>query len=383
MKTIKTQRVSLGELAKVFLQIGVTAFGGPATSMAMMRQEAVLKRDWLTEDEFLDFMGISNLVPGPNAAEMAAHIGYRCAGLAGLLVAGGSIVLPSMVIVMGLAWAYVSFGSLPELTGVLYGIKPVVVAILAWALFGMLKPRWRNMAGMGIALGVLTAYLFGVSPLILLLAGGGVMWLYQQIASHKLPPAAALAGLPVILRRVILQRPLVPFNLWRLFWVFLKAGALMYGSGYVLLAFIQDDLVNRLGWLTQSQLVDAIAVGQVTPGPLATTATFVGYVTGGVPAALLATLAMFLPGFLFVLITHPLLKKVQQSAQWRHVLDGVIFAALGLMAGVSFEVAQAALVDPVTIGVALVALVLLGRFKLRAHWLILGGAAVGLAAILL
>jgi chromate transporter len=149
------------------------------------------------------------------------------------------------------------------------------------------------------------------------------------------------------------------------------------------LAFIQDDLVNRLGWLTQSQLVDAIAVGQVTPGPLATTATFVGYVTGGVPAALLATLAMFLPGFLFVLITHPLLKKVQQSAQWRHVLDGVIFAALGLMAGVSFEVAQAALVDPVTIGVALVALVLLGRFKLRAHWLILGGAAVGLAAILL
>jgi chromate transporter len=349
----------------------------------MMRQEIVLKRQWLDEDEFLDLWGISNLVPGPNATELAIHIGYRYAGWPGMILAGVCYILPAMAIVLALAWAYVRFGSLPELMGVLYGIKPVVVAILAWALFGMLKPRWRNLAGMGVALGVLTAYLFGVSPLILLLAGGGVMWLYQQIASHKLPPAAALTMLPTTLRRVVLPRPLVPFNLWRLFWVFLKAGALMYGSGYVLLAFIQDDLVNRLGWLTQSQLVDAIAVGQVTPGPLATTATFVGYVTGGVPAALLATLAMFLPGFLFVLITHPLLKKVQQSAQWRHVLDGVIFAALGLMAGVSFEVARAALVDPVTIAVALVALVLLGRFKLRAHWLILGGAVVGIAAILL
>lgn len=376
-------RKRLGEVAAVFLRLGSTAFGGPAAALAMMRQEIVLKRQWLDEDEFLDLWGISNLVPGPNATELAIHIGYRYAGWPGLILAGVCYIIPAMVIVLALAWAYVRFGTLPELTGVLYGIKPVVVAILTWALFGMLKPRWRNLPGLGIAIAVLVAYLLGVSPLILLLAGGGAMWLYHLLFSRQGPPLMALTAIPFTLRRVVSLRPLVPFNLWRLFWVFLKAGSLMYGSGYVLLAFIQDDLVNRLGWLSQSQLVDAIAVGQVTPGPLATTATFVGYLTGGVPAALLATLAMFLPGFLFVLITHPLLKKIQQSSQWRRVLDGVNFAALGLMAGVSAEVARAALVDPVTIGVALAALVLLGRFNLRAHWLILGGAALGIAAILL
>ncbi len=377
------RRERLGEIAAVFLRLGFTAFGGPAAALAMMRQEVVVRRQWLTEDEFLDFWGISNLVPGPNATELAIHIGYRYGGWPGLVLAGVCYILPAMAIVLGFAWAYVRFGALPELAGILYGIKPVVVAILAWALFGMLRPRGRNLPGLGIAAAVLAAYLLGVSPLILMLAGGGAMGLVKYFKEKPPVMPGLLIELPWVVERAQALTEQAPYSLLRLFGVFLKAGSLMVGSGYVLLAFIQDDLVDRLGWLTQGQLVDAIAVGQVTPGPLATTATFVGYLTGGVPAALLATLAMFLPGFLFVILTHPLLQRMQGSARWRGLLDGVNFAALGLMAGVSFEVARAALVDPLTIGVAALALFLLARFDLRAYWLILGGALVGVAAILL
>ena len=377
------RRERLGEIAAVFLRLGFTAFGGPAAALAMMRQEVVVRRQWLSEDDFLDFWGISNLVPGPNATELAIHIGYRYGGWPGLVLAGVCYILPAMAIVLGFAWAYVRFGALPELAGILYGIKPVVVAILAWALFGMLRPRGRNLPGLGITAAVLAAYLLGVSPLILLLAGGGAMGLVKYFKEKPPVMPGLLIALPWAVERVRDLTEQAPYSLLRLFGVFLKAGALMVGSGYVLLAFIQDDLVNRLGWLTQGQLVDAIAVGQVTPGPLATTATFVGYLTGGVPAALLATLAMFLPGFLFVILTHPLLQRMQGSDRWRGLLDGVNFAALGLMAGVSFEVGQAALVDPLTIGVAGVALFLLVRFDLRAHWLILGGALVGVAVTLL
>ncbi len=321
------QRQRLGEVASVFLRLGFTAFGGPAAALAMMRQEVVLKRKWLTEDEFLDFWGISNLVPGPNATELAIHIGYRYAGWPGLVLAGLCYIIPAMAIVLGLAWTYVEYGGLPALTGILDGIKPVVVAILLWALWGMLRPRISKILGMVITGAVFVGYLWSGRPILWLLAGGVLMWLIYLLKTHKTPPSMLLAGAPLFLRTQVLLRPLVPFNLWRLFWVFLKAGSLMYGSGYVLLAFIQDDLVNKLGWLTQSQLLDAIAVGQVTPGPLATTATFVGYLTGGLAGAALATLGMFLPGFIFVLLTHPLLRQMQESAPWRHFLDGVNFAA--------------------------------------------------------
>lgn len=377
------QRQRLGEIASVFLRLGFTAFGGPAAALAMMRQEVVLKRKWLTEDEFLDFWGISNLVPGPNATELAIHIGYRYAGWPGLVLAGVCYIIPAMAIVLGLAWAYVEYGGLPALTGVLDGVKPVVVAILLWALWGMLRPRIKKILGLVVTGAVFVGYLWSGRPILWLLAGGVVMWLMYWLKSHKTPPSLLLAGAPLIVRARVLLRPLVPFNLWRLFWVFLKAGSLMYGSGYVLLAFIQDDLVNKLGWLTQSQLLDAIAVGQVTPGPLATTATFVGYLTGGLGGAALATLGMFLPGFIFVLLTHPLLRRMQESAPWRHFLDGVNFAALGLMAGVIWDIGRTVALEPLGIGVGLISLLLLVIFELPAPWLILGGAMVGVGKVLL
>ncbi|MCB2209568.1 chromate efflux transporter [bacterium] len=372
---------ALRQIAGSFLKLGFTAIGGPAASVAMMRQMFVVRRRWLTEEEFLDYWGITNLVPGPNATELAIHIGYKIAGWPGLIAAGVCYILPAMVIVLGLAWAYVRYGALPALDGVLYGIKPVVVAILAWALVGMVRPRVRQPLGLAVSMAVLIAYLLGASPLVLLLAGGALMGLVSMIKKGEGPPptlSALLLGVGLPMQALAAA----PFSLARLFWVFLKAGALMYGSGYVLLAFIRDDLVTRLGWLTQSQLVDAIAVGQVTPGPLSTTATFVGYLTGGLPGALLATLAMFLPGFLFVAITHPWLDKLRGSGGGSGFLDGVNFAALGLMAGVTWEVGATALVDPVTAVVALVGLFLLWRFELPAPWLILGGAVVGVGKVL-
>lgn len=371
------QRQRIGEIIVAFLKLGLTAFGGPATAVAMMRQEFVLKRKWLSEEEFLDFWGISNLIPGPNATELAMHIGMRYAGWAGLVAAGVFYIIPAMLIVLGFAWAYVRFGTLPALDGILAGIKPVVVAILLAALGGMLRPRLKQTAGLALAAGVLVAYLAGVGPLPLLLAGGALFGFlrYLQEKRHQHPPLGA--WVPWLLLWGRGWQSQTAFSLWRLFRVFFKAGALMYGSGYVLLAFIQDDLVERLGWLSQAQLVDAIAVGQVTPGPLATTATFVGYLMGGIPAALLATLAMFLPGFLFAAVTHPLLAKLRESGRARGFLDGVVFAALGLMAGVTWEVGAAALVSPLAVGAALVALFLLLRYKVPAPWLILGGAVVG------
>lgn len=375
------QKKRLGVVAAVFLKLGFTAFGGPAAAIAMMRQECVVRRGWLSEDDFLDFLGITNLVPGPNATELAIHIGYRRAGWPGLVTAGVCYILPAMLIVLGLAWGYVHFGALPALDGILYGIKPVVAAVLISALMGMLRPRRGNLPGLILVGLAFAIYLFGAGPLWVLLGGGIILGFLEYFREHQGGLSLLGVGLsPVVgtLRALIaagLQA--APFTLGRLLWVFLKAGALMYGSGYVLLAFIRQDLVENLGWLSDGELVDAIAIGQVTPGPLSTTATFVGYVMGGLPAALLATLAMFLPGFLFVAVTHPLLGRLRESSAGGGFLDGVTFAALGLMAGVTWQVGRAALVDPLTAVVGTAALVLLWRMEVDPLWLILGGALVG------
>ena len=372
----------LGQVAAAFIKLGFTAFGGPAAAYAMMRQEFVVRRRWLTEDEFLDFLGIANIVPGPNATELAILIGFKQGVWAGLIVAGAAYILPAMAIVLGLAWGYVRFGALPELTGILNGVKPVVVAILLAALAGMLKPRLKQPAGLVLVGVVFLAYLGGISPLVLLIAGAVLMALIRGVQSSE-SGWFSLLLLPFFADplRVLAERAV--FSIWRLFWLFLKAGALMYGSGYVLLAFIHDDLVVRMGWLTESQLVDAIAVGQVTPGPLSTTATFVGYLLGGVPAALLATLAMFLPSFIFVGIVYFAVNKLRESRLVRTLLDGVNFAALGLMAGVTWEIGRAALVDPLAMLIAVLAVILIWRFKVDPPWLVLCGALVGLARVML
>lgn len=360
-----------------FIKLGFTAFGGPAAAIAMMRQEFVLKRKWLSEEEFLDFIGISNLIPGPNATELAIHIGFKHAGWLGLVMAGVCYILPAMLIVLGFAWVYQDFGSLPSLEGVLYGIKPVVVAILLHALWGMLKTRLRLSLGIGISLAVLAAYLFGIGPLPLLLGSGLLLGSISFIKDNDRLPTHFGGFLSFLLFSPGAMVSEVEFSVLRLFWVFLKAGALMYGSGYVLLAFIQKDLVEKLGWLTQGQLLDAIAVGQITPGPLATTATFVGFITGGLLGALLATFAMFLPGFIFVAITHPFLFKLRESKVGSGFLDGVIYASLGLWAGVTWEIIGAALVDPITVGISLFSLIMLFGFGLDSIWLILTGGLAG------
>lgn len=344
----------------------------------MMRQEFVFRRKWLDDDEFLDLLGISNLIPGPNATELAIHIGYKHAGWIGLILAGVCYILPAMSIVLGFAWVYLRFGSLPSMEAVLYGIKPVVVAILLSALWGMLKPRLRLSLGLIISGIVFAAYLLGIGPLVLLIGGGLLMLIWGLIKDKEKIPPIIFGVLPYPLFTLNSQISTGTFSLLRLFWVFLKAGSLMYGSGYVLLAFIEDDLVRNLGWLSQAQLIDAIAVGQITPGPLSTTATFVGFITSGLPGALLATFAMFLPGFIFVAVTRPFLYQLRESTIGAGFLDGVIYASLGLWGGVTWEIIGAALVDPYAVGIMMISLFLLIAYNLNTSWLIMGGAVIGL-----
>jgi chromate transporter len=363
----------LRELAGLFLKLGTIAFGGPVAHIAMMQHEVVERRRWMSHEELLDLIGAANLVPGPNSTELAIHIGNRRAGAKGLLVAGVCFIVPAMIIVLACAWAYVEFGSTPPAEAILYGVQPVVIAIVANALVG-LAPSALKSPGL-IALGVvaLSLYLLGVGEIVLLF-GFGVLYLVARTGvrlgrrnAAAVPWAAApaiAAGAPDV-------------NLPQLFFVFLKIGAVLYGSGYVLLAFLRTDLIENLGLLTERQLIDAVAIGQVTPGPVFTTATFVGYLLAGLPGALVATLGIFLPSFLFVALTAPLVPRLRDSENFSAFLDGVNAAALALMAGVSLQLARAAIVDPLTIGIALVTLGLLLRTRINSAWLIAAGAAAG------
>ncbi len=333
-------------LISSFLKLGFTAFGGPAAAYAMMRQEFVTRRQWISEDEYFKFLGMANLIPGPNATEMAMLIGYSHAGIVGLILAGICYILPAMLVVLFLSWMYVQFGTLPELSGILSSIKPVIVAILISAMWGMVKPRKKNILGLAAAVSVFTAYLLGVGPFILLVAAGLSLAFIKLWQEKRKDMKGFIPLLPFLMRFSLEVQDKEPFSLLKLFWLFFKAGALMYGSGYVLLAFIYEDLVVNMGWLTNSQLVDAIAIGQITPGPLATTATFVGYVLGGIPAAALATLAMFTPSFMITGLVILFINKFSLSERLSGLFEGVSFGALGLMAGVTWDILRAAIIDP-------------------------------------
>ena len=383
----------LGEVAWLFFRLGCTAFGGPAAHIAMMREEFVRRRRWISDERFVDLIGVTNLIPGPSSTELAIYLGYLFAGWPGLLLAGLCFIGPAMFLVLALAWGYVTYGALPQINWLFYGIQPVVVAIVAQAIWNLGRTVFKGWLALLVALLVLALYFLGVNVLILLFGGallfGGLHWLRTHWKSHK-PPVLSL-GLPASLLGMRASwRVALPtigatvlaggtsFSLALLFLTFLKLGTVIYGSGYTLLAFLRTDLVENLHWLTDKQLLDAISIGQFTPGPVFTTATFIGYIIGGLPGALLATLGIFLPSFVFIPLIHPLARRLRKSSWTATLLDGVNAAALALMTGVLFQLGQHALIDILTGAIALVSFVILLRFKLNSFWLILVGAALGM-----
>lgn len=395
-RTNNSEPQPLRELAWLFLKLGTIAFGGPAAHVAMMEDEIVRRRKWLTREEFLDLLGATNLIPGPNSTEMAIHVGHRHAGFPGLLVAGSCFILPAMIIVTGCAWAYVRFGKLPQVEGLLYGVKPVIIAIVIQALWGLGKTalKTRLLGVVAAAAGMLC--LLGVNELAALFSAGALMALVRSMNARRHPAAVIAVPLPVLATTVSTSATatatatttttaaagMASFGLWPLFLFFLKIGSVLYGSGYVLLAFLRSGLVERFGWITETQLLDAIAVGQVTPGPVFTTATFIGYILGGIPAALAATLGIFLPAFVFVALSGPLVPRIRRSPVAGAFLDGVNAASLALMAVVTLQLGRAAVVDWLTVLLALSSAFLLLRWKMNSVWLVAGGAIIGLAKAL-
>ena len=342
----------------------------------MMHDETVKRRKWLEDQEFLDLMGATNLIPGPNSTQMAIHLGFLRAGRPGLIVAGLCFIVPAMLIVLLLAWLYVRYGATPQAEWLLYGIKPAVIAIILQALWDLGPKAVKGPLTAVVGITVLALYLCGINVIALLFAGGLIVMLaanFQQL--RKRPPGISLVP---VSGAGALSLASTSFSLPLLFLTFLKIGAVLYGSGYVLLAFLRADFVVRLGWLTDQHLIDAIAIGQVTPGPVFTTATFIGFLLGGMPGALLATLGIFLPSFIFVAILNPLIPHVHDSVWMGSFLDGVNVASLGLTAAVTWQLGRASLIDPLSILLAIVSLGLLLGFKINSAWVIVGGAAVGL-----
>ena len=361
------------------MKLGFIGFGGPAAHIAMMREEVVRRRRWVGDQQFLDLLGASNLIPGPTSTELAIYLGYTRAGWPGLIVAGTCFILPAMLMVTALAWGYVRYGATAQAAWVLYGIKPAIIAIIVQAIWGLTRTAVKGplLAAVGVA--VVALYLVGVNVIVLLFGSGALTMAVAsarrvrgpaRLASAGPVPDITALGLPALAQGGAV--PLAP-----LFFTFLKIGAVVYGSGYVLLAFLRQDFVERLHWLTDRQLIDAVIVGQFTPGPVFTTATFIGYLVGGVPGALLATLGIFLPSFLFVALAYPLVPRLRGSAWMEAFLDGANVAAIGLMAAVTWQLGQAAIVDGLTLAVAVIAGAVLLRFQVNSAWLVLGGALVG------
>jgi chromate transporter len=392
----------LAELAVLFLRLGVSAFGGPAAHIALMRELVVRRRGWLSDEEFVDMLGATNLIPGPNSTEMAIHIGHRRAGFAGLVVAGLAFIVPASLITLAIAWAYVRWGARPEGRWLMYGVKPVVIAIVLQAIAGLapVAARTRALVVLGVATGIAAAV--GVNEFVLLFAAG-VVAIAMAAAERRrrahaggggkasvgcalLPlGSVALAG-PASAGAATAAAPIASAagvatgtaGASALFWVFAKIGAVLFGSGYVLLAFLRSELVERYGWLDPAQLIDAVAIGQVTPGPVFTTATFIGYLLGGGAGAFAATAGIFLPAFVFVAASAPLVPRLRRSWIAGGFLDGVNVASLALMAVVTLQLTRAAIVDVPTGVLAIASGVLLLRYRVDPTLLIAGAAVAGL-----
>jgi chromate transporter len=371
-------RQALAEVSLLFLKLGAFSFGGPAAYIAIMQRETVRKRHWLDDQEFLDLAGATNLIPGPNATEIAIHLGLKRAGWRGFFSAGILFILPGMLATMALAWVYVRYGGLPEVGWVLYGIKPAIIAIILQALWDLGRKAVKGWVTIVVGITVLVLYLLGVNELLLLGVGAAAVLLVHAGKRYRRSSAAAISIFPLA-KSVLAVSGIAGFTQLGLFLSFLKIGAVLYGSGYVLVAFMRSEFVERLGWITNQQLLDAIAVGQATPGPVFSSASFVGYLVGSWPGALLATLGIFLPSFIFVALLSRIMPWSKKSPWARAFLDGVNVASLALMAGVTWQLARTGVVDIFTLVLALVSLVLVLRFKVNSIWLILGGGLLGVA----
>ncbi len=385
----------LRELAALFLRLGATAFGGPAAHIAMMEDEVVTRRKWLTPEEFTDTLGIVNVIPGPNSTELAIHIGYARAGWCGLMVAGVCFIVPATLIVAAIGRAYIAYGTLPQAQGLLMGVKPVIIAVILQAVWRLARSACKNAALSALGVACIAASFLGVHELLVLAGAGALGLLLHALRS---PPDAEAGtavksiGLPGLgwglgttggtaVAAGTGAAAVAPFSLLALFLFFVKVGSVLFGSGYVLLAFLKADLVDRLHWLTEQQLLDAVAVGQVTPGPIFTTATFIGFLLGGWSGAAVATVGIFLPAFVFVALAGLVLPRLRASRWFAPVLDGLNVGSLGLMAAVAVLLAREAVVDWLTLALAVISAVLLLRFKINSAWLVLGGGAIGLIAV--
>ena len=388
VRSLSKPSSSVKELVILFLKLGTVAFGGPAAHIAMIEDEVVRRRHWISREKFLDLFGAANLIPGPSSTEMAIFIGYLHGGWIGLLLGGVCFILPAAIIVTLLAYAYVQFGSLPQALGLLYGVKPVIIAIILQALWslGHSAVKTKFLAAMGVFALILS--ILGINPLIIILGIGsvtGLSGLVRRIRRNEKTTRSSLLLLLLVLPLAYVAQTVASATyaspsssgMGEIFLIFLKIGSVVFGSGYVLLAFLRSDFVVHSHWLTDSQLIDAVAVGQVTPGPVFTTATFIGYLLAGLPGAFVATVGIFLPAFILVAISGPLIPRIRQSPVTGAFLDGVTVASLALMTYVTYQLGVAALVDLVTLTLAVASSILLLRFRVNSAWLVLIGAIIG------
>jgi chromate transporter len=380
----------LTEIAQIFLKLGIIGFGGPVAHIAMIEDEIVKRRQWLTQEHFLDLLGATNLIPGPNSTEMAIHIGYIYAGWLGLIVAGVCFILPAVLITGFLAWIYVSYGTLPQIAPLLYGIKPVVLAIIINAVWGLGKKavKTRKLLIIALAVGLINQFT-KINEIVALLMGGilGIIWLSSSNRTNLiilgLTTGTFLETTPTsTVINNINNHVSVP--LWKLGLFFLKVGSVLFGGGYLLIAFLQRGLVEEYGWLTQQQLLDSIAIGQFTPGPVLSTATFIGYIIAGFPGAIVATVGIFLPSFLFVAMLNSFMDTLRKSSWTRPFLDAVNVSAVALMTLTTIQVGIATLISPKTdsidflsLGIAVISAILVMRYHINAAYLIVGGGIIG------
>ena len=376
----RQKKPHLKELALVFLRLGAIAFGGPAAHIAMMDDEIVRRRNWMTREDLLDLMGVTNLLPGPNSTELAIHIGYEQGGWRGLFVAGTCFILPAMTVVWLLSVLYVRWQTLPQLEWLLYGIKPAIVAVVLKALWKLGRKAIKDVPTTIAAVTAIAAYITGVNEVFLLFALGLAVMLVRNWHGSRHSNGFFLISLPQILASASGTTTAISLTWGSVFLYFLKIGSILYGSGYVLLAFLQRDLVERHQWLTSQQLLDAVAIGQITPGPVLTTATFVGYLLAGNLGAIAGTVGIFLPAFLLVGIVNPWVSRLRQSPWASGFLDGVNGASLGLMAGVTFTLGRAAITDWLTVAIAIGSAIALFKFQVNTIWLVIAGGAVGFLA---